>query len=198
MTALPRGRHGLSREEVAAVQCERIFHAMAEAMAERGYVATPVAEIVKRAGVSRETFYQHFDSKQDCFIAAYAWATDALRGSFLEGLESAGSPLDRFGDLLDRYLAALGEDPDRARLFLVEVYAAGPEMMRRRLEVQAEAAAVLAAVLGADDAESRFACEALLAAIVQMATAHITLGEPQRLSRLRAPLVALAGSLFPH
>lgn len=197
MATLPRGRHGLSRAEVAADQRERMFRALAEAMTERGYVATPVAEIIKRAGVSRETFYQHFGSKQECFIAAYAWATDALRAGFAAGLAATGTPLERFADLLGRYLAALAEDPGRARLFLVEVYAAGPEVMRRRTEVQQEAAATLAEVFAARTAHERFACEALLAATIQMATARITLGEPEALAGLHPPLVALAASLFP-
>jgi AcrR family transcriptional regulator len=174
-----------------------MFHALAAAMTERGYVATPVAEIIKRAGVSRETFYQHFGSKQECFIAAYAWATDALRTGFSAGIAGSGSALERFSDLLGRYLAALAEDPGRARLFLVEVYAAGPEAMRRRVEVQQEAAAVLAAVFDAGTAEQRFACEALLAAIIQMVTARISLDEPESLAGLHHPLVALAASLFP-
>jgi AcrR family transcriptional regulator len=197
MATLPRGRHGLTRAEVAADQRERIFHAMADAMAERGYAATPVAEIVKRAGVSRESFYQHFASKQDCFLAAYEWATDALRGSFAAGLGADGSALERFDALLGRYLAALADDPRRARLFLVEAYAAGPEVMRRRLEVQQEATAELAELLGARGARQRFACEALLAATVQMVTARITLDQPAELDRLRPPLVALAATLFP-
>ncbi|NGZ99893.1 TetR/AcrR family transcriptional regulator [Nocardioides sp. W3-2-3] len=100
MPTLPRGRHGLSRAEVQAAQRERIFTAMADAMAERGYVATPVAEIIRRAGVSRETFYQQFASKQDCFLAAYDWATDALRTGFAAGLAAEGPPLERFGTLL--------------------------------------------------------------------------------------------------
>ena len=196
MATLPRGRHGLSRAEVAADQRERMFRALAAAMTERGYVATPVAEIIRRAGVSRETFYQHFGSKQECFIAAYAWATDALRTGFAAGIAGSGTPLDRFSDLLGRYLAALAEDPGRARLFLVEVYAAGPEVMRRRVEVQREAAAVLAEIFSADDAQAQFACEALLAAVVQMVTTRITLDEPASLAGLHRPLVALAASLF--
>jgi len=44
---------------------------LADAMAEKGYIGTPVADIIKRAGVSRETFYQQFDSKLDCFLAAF-------------------------------------------------------------------------------------------------------------------------------
>ncbi|MBM7515173.1 TetR/AcrR family transcriptional regulator [Nocardioides nitrophenolicus] len=197
MATLPRGRHGLSRAEVAADQRERMFHALAAAMTERGYVATPVAEVIKRAGVSRETFYQHFGSKQECFIAAYDWATDALRAGLATGLTTSGTPLERFGVLLGRYLGALAEDPDRARLFLVEVYAAGPEAMRRRVAVQQEAAATLAEVVGARTEQERFACEALLAATVQLVTARIGLGEPEALADLHPPLVALAATLFP-
>jgi len=199
MTSLPRGRHGLSRDEVAAVQRERIFHAMADAMAERGYAATPVAEIIRRAGVSRETFYQHYSSKQDCFIAAYAWATDLLREGFAAGFAVPGAPLERFEALLGGYLGALAEDPGRARLFLVEVYAAGPEVMRRRVEVLGEATDALAGLFGVDggDERQRFACEALLAATVQMVTARVMLDEPAGLADLRPPLVALAATLFP-
>ncbi|WP_418059286.1 TetR/AcrR family transcriptional regulator [Pimelobacter simplex] len=201
MTTLPRGRHGLSRDAVAAVQRERIFHAMADAMAERGYAGTPVAEVIKRAGVSRETFYQHFGSKHDCFLAAYEWATDALRAGFAEGIAvGAERPApERFDALLGRYLAALAEDPRRARLFLVEAYAAGPEIMRRRLAVQREAAAALAALFGVDgrDEDRLFACEALLAATIQMATARVVLDDAAALASLRPPLVALAATLFP-
>ncbi|AIY17321.1 TetR family transcriptional regulator [Pimelobacter simplex] len=201
MTTLPRGRHGLSRDEVAAVQRERVFHAMADAMAEHGYAGTPVAAVIKRAGVSRETFYQHFGSKHDCFLAAYEWATDLLREGFAEGLGAGADrpAAERFDALLGRYLAALAEDPRRARLFLVEAYAAGPEIMRRRLAVQAEAAAALAALFGIDssDEAQRFACEALLAATIQMVTARVVLDDAAALASLRPPLVALAATLFP-
>lgn len=197
MSTLPRGRHGLSRAEVRAAQRERIFTAMAEAMAERGYVATPVAEVLRRAGVSRETFYQQFDSKQDCFLAAYDWATDALRTGFAAGLAADGTPLERFSILLRSYLDALAEDPSRSRLFLVETWAAGTEVLRRRLAVQQEAAVVLAEVLGARDEQDRFACEALLAAVVQLVTTQVVLDDPAGLAALHPRLVALAASLFP-
>lgn len=197
MTTLPRGRHGLSRAEVEAAQRERIFTAMADAMAERGYVATPVAEIIRRAGVSRETFYQQFTSKQDCFLAAYDWATEALRSGFAAGLAADGTPLERFGTLLASYLAALAEEPRRSRLFLVETWAAGTDVLLRRLAVQREAADALAEVLGARDEQDRFACEALLAAVVQLVTAQVVLDDPAGLAALHPRLVALAASLFP-
>lgn len=67
---LPRGRHGLSREQVVRSQRERIFWAMAQTMAGKGYAATSVAEVLRGAGVSRETFYEQLTSKQDCFMSA--------------------------------------------------------------------------------------------------------------------------------
>src|SRR5436190_446605 len=67
---LPRGRHRLTREEVTASQRGRMLEAMALAVRDKGYTGTAVADVVAGAGVSRETFYQHFADKEDCFLAA--------------------------------------------------------------------------------------------------------------------------------
>jgi AcrR family transcriptional regulator len=64
MQPLPRGRHSLSREEVEGSQRERVQRAMAEAMAEKGYALTSVADILRRARVSRETFYELYTSRR--------------------------------------------------------------------------------------------------------------------------------------
>src|SRR5207249_11332900 len=53
---LPRGPHGLAREVVQASQRARMLDAMAEAVAEKGYGAVSVADVIARAGVSRKTF----------------------------------------------------------------------------------------------------------------------------------------------
>ena len=66
------GRHQLSRDEVRSHQRERIFGALEAVMATQGYSSTSVADIIKSAGVSRQTFYELFTSKQDCFLASYA------------------------------------------------------------------------------------------------------------------------------
>src|SRR3954470_22993998 len=68
---LPRGRHRLTREEVQTSQRERMLLSMAEAASVKGYAKTTVADVIKRARVSRETFYEHFSDKEDCFLAAY-------------------------------------------------------------------------------------------------------------------------------
>ena len=71
ITQLPRGPHRLAREEVLASQRGRMLAAIAEAVAEKGYAATTVADVVGRAGVSRKTFYEHFADKEECFLAAW-------------------------------------------------------------------------------------------------------------------------------
>jgi AcrR family transcriptional regulator len=198
MTPLPRERHGLSRAEVEDSQRLRLVRAMGEAMAENGYARTPVADVLRRARVSRETFYELFDSKEDCFMSAfeqaYAHILDAVSAPARDtatGRESRRVRLDR---LLGDYLEALASDPETARVFLIEVYAAGPSAVRRRLELQAGLAQALgAAVDGSED--DWFAVEALVAAVVQMVTARLAVGDIDGLRDLRAPVVSLAGRL---
>ena len=71
---LPKGPHGLSSDEVVASQRERIFAAVIDAVAEKGYVHTSVADVLGRAKVSRLTFYQLFRDKQECFVSAFEGA----------------------------------------------------------------------------------------------------------------------------
>ena len=145
---LPRGRHGLSREEVEASQRDRMLLALAAAMTEKGYVGTSVADVLKRSGVGRETFYQLFSSKADCFMQAFDAAGEMLLGRLDQAAgEADGSPLERFEHALGVYLDLLAEQPALARVFLVEVYAAGPEALARRAALQERIVDRLAALV---------------------------------------------------
>lgn len=199
---LPRGRHGLPRETVVAAQRDRILLAMAEAMTENGYVGTPVAAVIKRAGVSRETFYEQFRSKEDCFEAAYERAAELMLTGILAatGAEfEAETHAHRIERLLTAYLDALSAEPAYARLFLVEVYAVGTEAIARRSQLQETFVAMVADILGADTDEQFFACQMLVAALSSMVTARIAVGDLEGLRALREPLLALirrSGELF--
>ena len=191
---LPRGRHGLSRADVAEQQRARILSAFAEVLTERGYVNTPVAAIIERAGVSRETFYEQFASKQECFVAALENTVQELGALLTVSLDKPGSPLDRFDRMLRVYLDALAADPDTARLFLIETYAAGQEAMRRRLELQSEFVAGLLTIFGRTSARERAACEALVGATVAMVTARFIAGDAAGVRAVRKPIVDLAAA----
>jgi AcrR family transcriptional regulator len=197
---LPPGRHRLSRIEVAESQRHRLMLAMTNEVAERGYVATSVAGVTTRAGVSRESFYQQFGSKLDCFLACFDAAADRLFGP-LRDRRSGGDghqvpPLARFDDLLGSYLQRLAAEPACAKVFLVEVYAAGPEAVRRRAARQATVAAGLAGVLGLAGEADRFACRALVAAVSALVTLPLVAGDVAGVLALRAPLVELAARLL--
>lgn len=191
---LPSGRHQLTRDEVAGAQRARMLRAAADAMAERGYAATTVADVIKRAGVSRETFYQQFTNKQACFVAALEAAIGQLAAAG-EPI-TTGTPLERFDRFLGTYLASLAAEPALARLFLIETYAAGPEAMRRRLELQRHFVDLIALTFDARSAEARFGCQALVGTIVSLVTARFVEDDVDGLRALREPIVALARKLL--
>jgi AcrR family transcriptional regulator len=188
---LPRGRHGMTREEVAQAQRSRMLRALAEAMAERGYVATSVADVLKRAGTSRETFYQQFSSKQDCFIAAYELAASVILRHLEREAAAPGTALQRFDRAIGAYLEALAAEPAFARLFMVEVYAAGDKVLASRAEIQRRFEMLVIDAFEARNPTERFACEALVAAVITLVTARLAARDIEGLRALREPLSEL-------
>lgn len=200
---LPRGPHGLSRQEVERSQRERLLTAAAEMVAAKGYAATSVADISGRAGVSRATFYQLFDDKLDCFLAACRMASDVLLSVMVDELaliEAEGdlAPIDELDRLLAAYLQTLVDFPVLARVFLVEVYAAGAQAIEQRRRVLDGFADFVANTQAGRDGEAtlggdqRFVAEVLVAAISSLVTNAVGVGEVDRLHELHAPLMALA------
>jgi AcrR family transcriptional regulator len=124
----------LPREAVTESQRGRIHRAMIRVVAERGYPETRVVDVIAVAGVSRKTFYELFDSKGDCFLAAYDVLLGNLFTEATEGFESKpGAPwAERVGAALRALLEHLAAHPDEARFAIVEVLAAGPQALSRR------------------------------------------------------------------
>jgi AcrR family transcriptional regulator len=190
VTRLPRGRHGLTREQVERDQRLRIVAGMAEALRTNGYAATPVADVLKHAGVSRETFYQLYDDKLSCFLAAFDLIGDVLQERLTSALlEVDGSPIERFGHALAAYLDALAAQPGYARLILVEVYAAGPEAMARRAVVQQRIVSALIELFDARGVEGAFACQMVVSAISAMVTGPLAAGDTHLLHDLHRPIL---------
>jgi AcrR family transcriptional regulator len=135
---LPSGRHGFSREQVAAHQRERIVAGLAEAVAERGYNAVTISQIAKSARVSKRAFYEHFESKEECFLAAFEIVVAHLRELIEAAIEPVPNWPHRVVAGLRALLGFLAEDPQLARLFLVDSVTAGPavaERFREKIEV---------------------------------------------------------------
>ena len=158
-----------------------------------------VADVIKRAGVSRETFYEQFaKNKEDCFMAAY----DEIVATLLKALGEAVSPspgTDAGGlrELLDgiigRYLDELNETT-LAWAFLIEINAAGPAAVKATRRSPDRGMEAIAEALGAGDPRQRFACDALFVTIVGIATHRVAAGRTENLAELREPMVEFAHS----
>jgi len=129
---LPRGTHGLDRDVVEASQRTRLLEAVGRAVAERGYAGATIDDVVRRAGVSKKTFYEHFADKEDCFLAAYEAASEELLERVREAHARDGDWLARTRAGIVAYLRWLAAEPALARVFLIEVAAAGPRALERR------------------------------------------------------------------
>ena len=111
-----------------------MLDALRAAVAEHGYQDASVADVIKRAGVSRKTFYAQFEDKEACFVVAYDEQIGRLyaivRDAF--GAQDEWVPALRAG--LTALLNALAYDPAMARFCFVDVLAAGPKAAQRRNE----------------------------------------------------------------
>lgn len=104
----------------------RIVNGLALEASEKGYRAVTVADIVRRAGIARNTFYENFGSKEECFLAAQEYAMN----SALEQVVAAAGSIDewprRVAAGLAAFLAYVAHEPALSRTCMVEALAAGP------------------------------------------------------------------------
>jgi AcrR family transcriptional regulator len=131
--ALPRGQHGLTREQVKAVQRERLLRSFTEQLADVGYAQVKVADVCERAGVSHATFYDLFGNKEECVCAAYERYIDVVtRTAAAKGVNESPSWRAFIEISLDAYFDVLVADPYIGRGFHVDMHAIGGEAGRRQ------------------------------------------------------------------
>lgn len=119
-----------SGAEVAANQRGRLLAATVACVARAGYEETSVADLADISGVSPRSFYHHFASKEECFLAAL----DGVIGLAVERTLSAPPGADWREEARGRIVAFatfVAEQPASARIFLVEAYGAGPVASER-------------------------------------------------------------------
>ncbi|MEY9893325.1 AcrR family transcriptional regulator [Catenulispora sp. MAP12-49] len=154
--AIKRGPSRVPREQVAATQRDRLYDGLVRTVAERGYANASVSDICRVSGVTRPAFYEHFESKQGAFLAAYRHGTDVLfamlRHAFLEQTDESEAgegdglcPLPQSPADIETWTRAtcavlavlldvLASVPAFATAAIVEIDAVGPEGRRARSE----------------------------------------------------------------
>lgn len=128
----PPGRQLISREFVLHHQRTRIVHALAEEVVDKGYRDVTVAGIVKRAGVARNTFYDSFANKEECFLAASDLAGEEAMRRIAEAVRAAPpSWPERIRAGMAALLSFAASESALARVFVVESLSAGPAAAER-------------------------------------------------------------------
>jgi AcrR family transcriptional regulator len=201
MPTLPRGHHRLSRDEVRADQRDRLLVSVVAVVAAKGYGGATIGDVLKRAHISRETFYQHFADKQECFLAAFDGAADLLIAMVEESLGPDTDPvLVRLDRVLATYLAALAGQRALARTFLIEVYGAGRATVSRRIAVQERFALAVGDAITRDQRwrgglAPEFVGRAVIGAVSALVTRYVDTGDYERLPELREQILRFVGTL---
>lgn len=195
---LPRGRHKLSRDEVVQSQRERLLTAIEALVGEQGYAKTSVPQVVRRARVTGRVFYEQFEDKADCFIAACERNGDEIRAmidGFAPVVEAAEDPLEAFNAGLRLYLQWWMERPLEARAFFLELPAAGERAFAsrdRRAAIYADAlervGMVLRARTGGAGRTAPFMAMAAATVAIEVVAREVRAGRTDRLLELEHEL----------
>lgn len=189
---LPGGHHGLSRAQIAESQRERLLAAIAQEVATNGYRATTITAVAKLASVSTRDFYGLFESKEECFLAAFDAVRDHLEALLTAAIaEEPDWPHQMIGALrvaLGFFAAQLA----LARLCLIEPVSATPAIAIRFREAVLACVPALArgrAELDDPDSLPESTEDSLIGGVVSLATRTILTGRTERLPELLPDLV---------
>jgi len=197
---LPRGPHSLTREQVAANQRLRLLEGMIDAIGEKGYSATTVSDVIRRAGVSRKAFYEHFANKEECFLATY----DSIAAVGRHGVSRAFRRAEGLPDSVQAALAELIElaiaRPEALRVLMVEIGAAGPAGIERREQLVVRYEDFLRESLGLPPGPGAIPnpiLRGVVGGILHVIYTHLRRGERKQLRKRLPDLVNWATSYWP-
>jgi AcrR family transcriptional regulator len=128
-----RGRgSGRGQEQIVEIQRARMLAAMVEVAGERGVGNVSVAHVVARAGISRRTFYELFEDREDCFLATFDHALAQAASRVLPAYEAQSTWREQIRAGLTALLGFLEDEPGLGTLLVVDALGAGPRALARR------------------------------------------------------------------
>lgn len=140
-----RGKYerGRSLERRLEEQRARLLAAAAEVFAARGYARSTVETVVERAGMSRRTFYEHFDDLGHALLELHEDAAARTLAWVRARIEAESDPVEKLRAGVTGFLEMLANNGDLARVVFREVRSAGPQHEARREAVLVEFAKLL-------------------------------------------------------
>ena len=200
----PRGRHAPPLEVRQDRQRQRLFAAASAVFARVGYAEASAEAIAREAGMSKATFYEHFDNKEDCIVALFDAASAAVLTAMRDASgEATGSAEARYQAAISAFLGAIAAFPDVSQTLLVEIIGAGPRAMEHRdsallafadyIDSTNEADAAAGLVPRLASSEDSFA---IVGAVIELASRQLRTGRPERLADLEPVVERLISGLL--
>jgi AcrR family transcriptional regulator len=186
-------RDVLAREQVSEIQRARIVSAMVAVASEQGVGYASVSRVVARSGVSRRTFYEQFEDREDCFIAAVDVGVARASRCVLDLYDPGAKWSVRIRTALAALLRFLDAERAVARLLVVETLGAGPKALEHRRRVLSR----IIAVVDEGRQESKgggpppLTAEGLVGGALSLIHAHMVDSEDASLIELLGPLVSM-------
>jgi AcrR family transcriptional regulator len=192
----PAGVRTLHPDLIRAVQRERLLTAMIKTVTEIGYNALTVQNVLTRAGISRPTFYEQFEDKEDCFLAAFDAAAGRMRQRIeaAAGAEAENGWREQLRSGIAELLRFIADEPEDARTAIVEARASSPAGLRRRDEMLDSYATCIDALVreDLDETPSAIAAAGVVGGIESVLYARLQRGETGELDALLPSLMYFA------
>jgi len=183
--------NGAVREQLSELQRARMLAAMFDVVAEKGAANVTVAHVVERSGVSRRTFYENFEDREDCLLASFERALTLASDRVIPAFESEKGWRDRIRAGLVAFLAFCDEQPSVAQMLVCESQASGPRVVQRRTEILTRLTRIVDQGGNEGKAEniSPLAAEGTIGGVLAVIQARL-------LQAKRKPLIALTNELM--
>lgn len=190
--------HQTESEAEVHVHRSRLLEGMAHAVAAHGYAETTIADIVRQAGVSRRTFYEHFASKAELLVALYeASSHNALK--LLKGaIDPAHAWQTQVECALNAYLGCMAQNPVLMRTLFIEILGLGAQGLASRRRVNQEIADFMLEVINAGQGQAGrkapltpVMATAIVGAINELVLQYIEQDRVAQLQELVGPASAL-------
>ncbi|HYI99573.1 MAG TPA: TetR/AcrR family transcriptional regulator [Thermoleophilaceae bacterium] len=190
---LTGGPHGIPRAVVHEVQRGRLLDAMADVIAEEGYLATTVHKVLIRARISRRTYYELFKDKEDCFLVAYDEIAEQVIETAKAACRDADTTPERRIEAGVRSILELTErEPNVSRMFIVEVLAAGNSARESRSRTMERLTELVAGALidrGDDRREAMLHARVLIGGVHELVYDSLIRGRVENLTETAGEIV---------
>lgn len=133
----------------------RLLDGLAASIEERGYRDTTVADVVRHARTSKRTFYDHFASKEQCFIELLNANNEELVDTLRATVDPTAQWQEQVRQAVTAYVGTIEASPAITLSWIRELPALGEAsrpMMRRGSALLAEAIVALSTGPGFQEA----------------------------------------------